>query len=382
MHIRHTGTTDGEKLRVLYVALTRAKSHLIITNSLHDFKGKSPARLEYFDERVEKDADSKEVVVSPFLPDKYVRLNYQDSAEDFSAKQRYVDGLKLWLQPYVKSAPDMRTIYKERVRSLRISPSILTGFIDVVYAGPEEFFQKQVLRVQDSVDTEAQALGILIHRTFEEVTNTKISDEEAIQFFLDEISRREYPPEVAQPLREKGVRDLAVSLKAFGEILRDGKAEVAFFKDKISVGGVPVTGIIDHLTIDEKNKTIEIYDFKTGGYHKEKWKSHATLYKYMLQLGFYKLLLNNSPTYAEYKVERAHILFVTPDNDGEVYDKIYEFNETDEQELIELIKAVYHQISTLNFLDDPDLMRAPNNELGLKDIKEFIRLVLAKCPSI
>ena len=187
---------------------------------------------------------------------------------------------------------------------------------------------------------------------------------------------------MAQPLREKGVRDLAVSLKAFGEILRDGKAEVAFFKDKISVGGVPVTGIIDHLTIDEKNKTIEIYDFKTGGYHKEKWKSHATLYKYMLQLGFYKLLLNNSPTYAEYKVERAHILFVTPDNDGEVYDKIYEFNETDEQELIELIKAVYHQISTLNFLDDPDLMRAPNNELGLKDIKEFIRLVLAKCPSI
>lgn len=375
--IRHTGTTDGEKLRVLYVALTRAKSHLIITNSLYDFKGKSPARLEYFDEHVEKTDEGVEVVASPFLPNKYVELFYQDVPESIN-KQKNAESLKLWLRPYVKSAPDMRSIYKERVKNLRVSPSLLTSFIDIVYAGPQEFFQRTILRVQDSVETEAQALGTLIHRAFEEVTNTGMSDEEAIQFFIDEVNRHEYPREIAEPLREKGVANLSVALKEFGNILKDGKAEVAFFKEKLSVDGVPITGIIDHLTIDEKNKTIEIYDFKTGGYHKEKWKSHATLYKYMLQLGFYKLLLNNSPLYSKYKVEKAHILFVTPDNDGEVYDKLYEFSDEDEKELIALIKAVYAQMVSLDFMDDPELMRAPNNELGLKDIKDFIELVLAK----
>ena len=98
----------------------------------------------------------------------------------------------------------------------------------------------------------------------------------------------------------------------------------------------------------------------------------------MLQLLFYKLLLNNSPTFAKYKVEKAHILFVKPDNDGEVYDKVYEFNEADEKELKALIKAVYLQIHDLKFLDDPEVYIPANKNYGLKDIKNFITLLLAK----
>ena len=155
-----------------------------------------------------------------------------------------------------------------------------------------------------------------------------------------------------------------------------------FAKEKLSVEGVPITGKIDHIAINERDKTIEIYDFKTSAYHKQTWKSHATLYKYMLQLGFYKLLLNNSPNYSKYKVEKAHILFVTPDKDGEVNDKVYEFDSADEKELVQLMKVVYHEISSLEFMDDPDLMRAPDSTLGIKDIKEFIELMLAKNPNI
>ncbi len=62
-HIRHTGTTDGEKLRILYVALTRAKRGLYLTNSLADFNGKSPERLEYLEE-----FEGDEGVVSPLIP--------------------------------------------------------------------------------------------------------------------------------------------------------------------------------------------------------------------------------------------------------------------------------------------------------------------------
>lgn len=368
MQIRHTGTTDGEKLRILYVALTRAKSHLIITNSLADFTGKSPDRLEYFDEYLDGDE-----VISPFLPSSHVELMYHTDAHKLQEQN-----VKNWLINYVTDSPDMRAIYAERVLNWRMSASALTSFIDIAYAGPVEFFKSYILRAPREPETEALAFGTLVHSVFEAVTNRGISNEEAVELFLNELDKRELPSEIAQKIRERGPTDLLVSLETFRDILRQGQAEVDFAPDKLVIDGVPVTGKIDHIVIDDISKTIEIYDFKTGGYHKEKWASHATLYKYMLQLGFYKLLLNNSPRYSKYKVEKAHILFVNPDKDGEVYDKMYEFDAYDEKELIKLMKAVYDEVVSLDFLDDPEIFRSTDSSLGIKDIKAFIELLLAK----
>lgn len=367
--IRHTGTTDGEKLRILYVALTRAKDALYITNSLHDFNGKSPDRLEYFEEYVEGDK-----VISPFLPDKDVTLHY-----DAVVYESVESNLKNWLKPYVAPTPDLRLIYQDRVKRWRMSASALTSFIDIVYAGPEAFFKSYILQSPREPETEALAYGDLVHKTFEKVTNNGLTDEQAVEYFLSELEKKDLLVEISEKLRERGPADLTVALADFGEILRQGKAEVDLGPEKVSIEGVPATGKIDHMTIDDKAKTIEIYDFKTGNYHKEKWQSHATLYKYMLQLGFYKLLLNNSATYSKYKVTRAHILFVRPDDkEGEVYDKIYEFNDEDEKVLISIIKAVYETVSSLAFLDDPEIMVAANDSLGIRDIKNFITLLLAK----
>lgn len=367
MNIRHTGTTDGEKLRILYVALTRAKKSITITNSLSDFNSKSPERLEYLEEYVDADKN----VISPLIPSGRVICHYEEV-------EKNTEVIKNWLDSFIVPSPDLRAIYKERLANYRLSASGLTSFIDIVYAGPQEFFKKNVLRAPEEPTRESLAFGNLIHKTFEKVTNDQISDAEAIDYFLAELDKETIEPEIMNKLREKGPADLAVSLAVFGEILRAGKAELNLSHEKVTVNGVPLTGKIDHLIIDEANKTIELYDFKTGNYHKEKWESEPTLFKYALQLGFYKLLLNNSPTYAKYKVPRAHILFVSPDKDGEVHDKIYEFNDTDEQKLKELIVAFYDLVSTLKFIDDPEIFVAPDDSRTIKDIKNFIELMLAK----
>ena len=368
MQIRHTGTTDGEKLRVLYVALTRAKKALYITNSLRDFNGKSPDRLEYLNEYTEEDK-----VYSEYLPNKEVILHYEASIYKASEKN-----IKNWLTTYIDATPDMHAIYKSRVEKWRMSASALTSFIDIVYAGPVAFFENYILRAPVGPETEALAFGDLIHKTFEKVTNAGLTDEEAIAYFLSELDKKELPVEVAQQIREKGPADLEVALKSFGGILRRGKAEVDFGAEKLSIDGIPVTGKIDHILIDEGDKTVEIFDYKTGGYHKEKWESHTTLFKYMLQLGFYKLLLSNSPTYAKYKVKKAHILFVIPDKDGEVYDKVYEFNEQDERLLLDLMHAVYNSVTSLDFINDEEIFVSADQTLGIRDIKKFIELLLAK----
>lgn len=369
LHIHHTGTTDGEKLRILYVALTRAKDSLFITNSLASFDGKTPARLEYLQE-YEKDGK----VYSPFLPSEEVQCLYDQSAVKSSE-----NNLKNWFARYHDASPDMRVIYKERVKNYKMSASSLTNFCDIVYGGPQEFFKRNVLRIPGEPEDESLAFGNLVHATFEQVTNKGISDEEAIKFFLDELDKRQLDSEIAARLREKGPVDLAVALEEFGSIVRQGKAEVNLGPEKIVCDGVPITGKIDHITIDEKAKTIEIYDYKTAGYHKEKWESHASLFKYMLQLEFYKLLLNNSPTYSKYKVTKAHILFVTPDKkDNIVHDKAYEFSDEMNKTLKSLIKIVYNLITTLDFIDDKEVFVPANPTLKLKDIKKFIELLLAK----
>ncbi|MDO4507845.1 MAG: ATP-dependent DNA helicase [Candidatus Saccharibacteria bacterium] len=399
--IRHTGTTDGEKLRILYVAMTRAKSHLILTNSLHDFNGKAPDRLEYLEESVQKDPETGvETVVSPFLPARKVILDYEESASGITGenglgegltgveneesasgiagKQGLIRNLENWLTPFIATAPDMRAIYKERVRNYRMSATGLTSFIDIIYAGPQEFFKREILKSPWEPENEALILGNLIHKVFEAVTNQGISDEEATELFSKELDEKKIEAEACRRVREKGEASLRASLRDFGAILRSGKAEVNFERENLTAREVPILGRLDHIVIDEDAKTIEIYDFKTSSYRKEKWQSQATLYKYMLQLGFYKLLLNSSALYKNYTVTRGHILFVSPDNDGEVHDKVYEFNDTDEKELIDLIRAVYDQIVSLKFMDDAEVFVRADQNLGLKDMKNFIALLLAK----
>ena len=372
--IRHTGMTDGERLRVLYVALTRAKQGLYITNALKDFNGKSPDRLEYLEEYV----DDNGAVISPFLPCKQVETMYE-----MMDPRAMTDGLRNWLTPYITLSPDMRSIYQERIKDYRMSASSLTAFIDVVYAGPQEFFKNTILKAPREPENESLAMGNLMHATFEAVTNQKLSYSSAVDFFLKELDKMDLPSEISRVIREKGPGDLAIALAEFGTILKQGKAEVNLGPEKIVIEGVPVTGKIDHILIDEDKKEIEIFDFKTSGYHKEKWTSHATLFKYMLQLQFYKLLLNNSPTYQKYQVKRAHILFVTPDRyDKQVHDKVYEFDEEGEKTLILLMKAVYELVSNLSFMDDPEIFIASDQSKGLKDIKEFIELLLAKTEPI
>ena len=127
------------------MAMTRAKSHLIMTNSLYDFNGKSPDRLEYLEEYESKnpETDTKEVI-SPFLPTKKVILDYGESAVQTSEKQTLISNLEHWIMPYVVYSPDMRSIYKERAENYKMSATGLTSFIDIIHAGPVEFFKREI----------------------------------------------------------------------------------------------------------------------------------------------------------------------------------------------------------------------------------------------
>jgi DNA helicase-2/ATP-dependent DNA helicase PcrA len=383
--IRHTGHTEDECLRLFFVAITRAKKTLVMTNSKQDFAGKSPKRLQYLQEYEESEND----VRSPLLLDSNIVEHYEELPED----EKRENIKKHWMANYLSPTPELLPILRKKVENYRFNATALTTFIDIAYAGPITFYERYVIDGPREPADNSMVFGTLIHAVFEETTNNKLSDEAALEFFKSEVEKLDLDDATKADVLARGKISVKESLKAFREILTpsDGKvakAEVNLSREYPMLGNIPLTGKIDHINIDEQNKTIEIYDFKTGGFHKEKWESHPTLYKYALQLEFYKLLLNNSPTYSKYKVTRAHILFVSPNtrdvitNELEgtsndlVFDKVYEFTDESDKDARDLIAAVYSHIQMLDFIDeDSPLAVYPDTTRKIKDIKDFCDLV-------
>lgn len=377
-YIRHTGTTDDEKLRLFFVAITRAKDSLTMTSSRTKADGSEIRRLRYLSESSREDT----VQCSPFL-----RENAQEiimHGDELTNPQKIETLRSHWISAYQKFTPDTMTMLKDRMQDYRLTASDLTSFIDIVYAGPQQVYQTKVLRAPREAANLSICYGNLIHKVFEQITNQGIDDDAALQLCQEEAKVAALEDSDRQELLAKGEYSLRTTLQEFRDILRHpgAKAELNLSSERISYDGVPLTGKIDHLEIDPKAKTIEVYDFKTGKHYDKKWDSQPSLYKYSLQLGFYKLLLNLSREYRDFQVTRGHILFVTPDNDGRVYDEVYEFNDKDEAKLKALVKAVYYQMTSLDFVHDETIFVEPDKSNNMTKIKAFIDALIEKSSTL
>lgn len=373
--IRHTGVTDDEKLRLLFVAITRAKQHLIMTNSIQDFSEKKVARLGYLNEQRDEKSETQ---ISPYLP--IGSQDIQTHYDEFDEDTRLEELRHNWISSYQNLTPDLKLLLCANLANYRLTATDLTSFIDIIYAGPQAVYKNRALRAPDEPLTAQLAYGNLIHNALEQVTNQGISDTEARELLQAKATELPLLNREIRELQEKGIASLQVVLDTFRDILRaDGaKGEVNLSSEHLIYDGIPITGKIDHINLNRANKTIEIYDFKTGNYHDSKWQSHPTLYKYSLQLEFYKLLLNQSPTYRNYRVTKGHILFVSPDVEGHVYDKVYEYDDASHEEMRALTKAIYYQITSLDFVENPELNLPADKQNTLKDIRIFIEKLLAQ----
>lgn len=372
-YIRHTGITDDEQLRLFFVALTRAKDTLYLTSSIHKEDGSELKRLRYLSESSRGDAEQ----ISPYLLEPARTII---SHNELSTAEK-IETMRLgWVSTYQSLTPDAITILRERMKAYRLSATDLTDFIDIIYAGPQSVYQKRILRSPSEPANFSLCYGNILHTVFEQITSHGLSDQQALDLFRSEAKKSILEDEEKQDLLDKGEYSLKIALQEFGGILRheNAKAELNLSSEHLTFNGVPVTGKIDHLEIDHATKTIEIYDYKTGKFHDKKWNSQPSLFKYSLQLIFYKLLLNLSLNYRNYKVTKGHILFVTPDGDDQVHDKEYLFNDAEDSRLKQLIGIVHHYLTTLDFLQDDDIFLPPDKNKSMKHINAFIDQLIEK----
>lgn len=352
-YIRYCGGSDDERLRLLYVALTRAKMHLYLSSYASTLDGKATRPLKYL---VDNDNLIPEVA-------------HQEPAANIELIESYWHDRHL--PPFKSKLADLLT---PQLDKYQLSPTHLNQFIDVIYGGPEKFFLNTILRFPKGQSPAAQ-YGTIIHNTLRWVHDTKVHEgrlpnkNRILGFFDERLAARRLAPQDTELLRTRGHQVLESYMRSRGSSFNvSDKFEVNFRNEGVFVGDAHLTGNIDKLSFDKKNKTITVYDYKTGTSH-NKWTTSSTkLHKYRQQLMIYKMLIENSHSYKGWKVDKGVLEFVEP-SDGETEIKTLEldFSSTDSEPLQKLIAAVWQHIKTLDF---PDISEYPKTINGIRAFEQ------------
>ena len=346
-HIRHTGDSAAEKIRVLFVAITRARANLYLTYSLSDFAGKTCDRLKYLDIREVKDADDNEYSASRVLPEEFAKVILSE-ADDIAPEDIAPNK---WFDDYLPSDETRKNLLKPYVEHFRLSPTHLNTFIDLAHAGPEEFLRRYIIGVPGE-SSFAIKYGIFVHEMMDELNRDKLSNEEAMEHFRAKIAEADADEDEKATMLARAETELPRFLAERGDSLRNTKAdsERGFFTENIVLDSAPITGKIDRIEIDEENKTITVADFKTGK-PKTKWSTADSTFTYKIQLYFYKFLIEGSREYTNYKVTHGRLDYVAADDEGNIRSLELQFKDAEAAEIRHLINIVYQDIISLELPD-------------------------------
>jgi DNA helicase-2/ATP-dependent DNA helicase PcrA len=348
--IRHAGANDDERLRMLFVAITRARYGLYLTSYLSTYAGKPTKRIKYLNEQEQEDGSFKTLV----LPAHTQLIQTEEHAAP-AAELLQID----WRGRHTKAVNQttLRDLLSERLDSYQLSPTHLNTFIDLEYAGPERFFFSVLLRFPQAPTVDSQ-FGNSIHETLEWIQQTTDREgsappiERISSYYDSQLERKRLSAGQYAIQQARGHRTLTSFMRQRGGMFTPGadKAEANFRNENVHIGEVWMGGKIDRLEIDRDTKTITVVDYKTGhGF--DRWESSTKLHKYKQQLYCYKLLIEHSRTYRDYEVTGGRLEFVEPTSDGRCHALLLKFETKELERTKQLLAALWHRVHNLDFPD-------------------------------
>ncbi|MBQ1344637.1 ATP-dependent helicase [Candidatus Saccharibacteria bacterium] len=347
--VRHTGDSADEKLRVLFVAITRAKKTLIMASSSSSLSGKDNPRLRFLEEIEIKDDTGSVTIHANTIPEPFNKL-LQLSNEEITIN----DLQNTWFSPYLPQEINDPNILKEKVRYFKLTASKAKAFIDLEYSNMSDFIKTYIYGWPSSAPSSQIAYGNAIHYCMDHLVKDQLSDEQTLQLFETEIEKADLDLEERKELLNTRKSEFKKYLSNRGKILREQTYEIMTEKSlngNIVMGDVEMTGKLDRIEIDHINKTITVVDFKTGR-TKEKWNdSDSSSFGYKLQLYFYKFLIEQSQEFKNYKVNTGRIEFIPTNERGDNVALTLEFNDKDNQKFKKLFTSIFHHVKELNLPD-------------------------------
>jgi len=367
--IRHAGTTEDERLRVFFVALTRAKYGLYLSSHAGTYAGKKPPRLKYLAEVEQSDGS----ITSQTLPANYGKL-IQDDATALSLESLETN----WRSRHQTLSPPLRELLRERLEKYRLSPTHLTKFIDLEHAGPYSFLLENLLRFPTAPGVDI-AFGNAMHETLEWLQQeTNIHGltpplAAIMPYFASRLALQTLTAEQLALQQARGEHALEAFLRTH-KFTPGNRSEYNFRDEGVVVGTARMSGKIDLLEINQETKTICVVDYKTGSLGADPAKRH----RYELQLYCYKLLLQHSHTFRGYTVDRGRLLFVEPDSEGKIREHGITFKNDVLDRVEQLVEAMWLRVTELNM---PDTSSYTASLSGIKQFEQDLLLSAAAEPA-
>jgi len=335
------GDSQDERLRLFYVAMTRAKQNLNISYSLNDDNGKSTLRASFL-------ADGNWNIQ---------QIKSPNSIDDL------IEAAELaWYQPLIEPVKsDIRELMLPKMKDYKLSVTHLHNFLDVTHGGPDMFFLQNILHFPRAKSPSA-AYGTAIHSTLQQAhanftaTGQKQAIEDIISAYETNLTNQHMAKKDFDFFLRKGSDALLAYLeKNYNNFRMSEQTELDFKSQHSLVDEARIDGKLDLIDVDKTNKTMLISDYKTGkplpGWYGKEDYDKIKLHKYKQQLMFYKLLVENSRDWHDYRVEKASLHFIEPSKSGEIYEISTDFNSEDMEQFKKLLLAVWNHIITLDLPD-------------------------------
>jgi DNA helicase-2/ATP-dependent DNA helicase PcrA len=338
-----------ERLRLFFVASTRAKKKLTISYSTLNEAGKETFLANF-------------LTASSLNPThQTIKANQKDIAE----KEWYGNLLDL-------PVASMKEILSPILENFKLSATHINSFIDLERGGPQHFLINNLLRFPQAM-TESAAYGTAIHKTIQKAHNHLVStgkrrpiEDLLTDFELFLKDQRLQETEYKKSL-QKGIEHLQVFLgQNYDSFSTTQKTELSFVHQQVQVDGANLNGQLDLVDIDTDKKTIKITDYKTGK-PASSWKSsnayeQIKLHKYRQQLIFYRMLIENSRDYSKYSIKGECLSFVQPDKSNRIVTLEAEFADDEIVRFKTLVTTIWKRILSL---DLPDITKYDKSLKGI-----------------
>ena len=367
-YIRYSGATQDERLRLLYVAITRARAQLYLVGYTQNYAGTHTTRLKYLNETTDEEGRS----LSPLLPPGSEQVL---TAED-TAPAPSTELAAYWQQRHetALASTDMQALLQDRLKHFRLSATHISDFVDFVHCGPQSFFILKILRFPQAPRAELE-YGNAIHETLEWIHyhakqhHDLPSQAATHKTFAAKLEAKRLSEHDYALYLDRGHAALTAYLAQRAHTIAPTHiVEYNFRNEGVLIGPAHLGGKIDKLIVDKNKKEVTIVDYKTGRSH-TKWARLVGLHKNRQQLNFYKALVEGSHTFAGYKVTDAYLEFVEPDEDGRIQELHLPLNDTEYQQTKRLAQAVWQHIMRLHL---PDTTAYTPDLKGIEEFEQWL----------
>lgn len=353
------GNDDNDKLRLLFVSMTRAKHTLFITGYERDLDNKISPALSFL-----LNHENRDQAIHMRLSPKHVDIPPSTEAIQILSTD--------WAYRFRQVIADKQVLLEPVLKNYKLSVTHLNNFIDIRNGGPKYFMVHNLLRFPVAVSPSA-AYGDAIHKTLQWIyKQIKTSDNrpkivKINNFYKDQLARKHLKNSDFVRLESRGIEALDAYIKRQGKLFSHHDViERGFSNEGVMFGSAHLSGKIDKMRLTAPG-SMEVIDFKTGKPSRS-WQGRdefekIKLHKYEQQLMFYKLLVENSATYSgKVTVRHGSLEFIETDNGTVIDNLILNYTPEKLEKFGLLIQSVWGHINSLNF---PDVDQYPKTFAGI-----------------